>query len=69
MKNPGQEHNRPETFIANLSEGAPLAGARPGAAPVHTGEAYWTKVSARADGSFTISNSRTGFAREYPPRQ
>ena len=65
----GQEHNRPETFIANLSEGAPLPGARPGAAPVHTGAAYWIKVSARADGSFTISNSRTAFAKEYPPRK
>ena len=62
----GQEHNRPETFIANLSEGAPLPGARPGAAPVHTGTAHWIKVSARADGSFTISNSRTAFTRAYP---
>jgi competence protein ComEC len=65
----GQQHNRPERFIANLDEGAPLPGAKPGAAPVHTGAAHWIKVSARADGSFTISNSRTAFAREYPPRQ
>jgi hypothetical protein len=64
----GKEHNRPEMFIANLSEGAPLPGARPGAAPVHTGAAHWIKVSARADGSFTISNSRTAFTREYSPR-
>lgn len=64
----GQEHNRPEMFIANLSEGALVPGARPGAAPVHTGAAHWIKVSARADASFTISNSRTAFTREYPPR-
>jgi competence protein ComEC len=65
----GQQHNRPEMFIANLDEGAPLPGAKPGAAPVHAGAAHWVKVSARSDGSFTISNSRTAFAKEYPRRQ
>ena len=40
----GKEHNRPEAFIANLDEGAPLPGAKPGAAPVHTGAAHWIKV-------------------------
>jgi beta-lactamase superfamily II metal-dependent hydrolase len=64
----GQQHNRPESFIANLDEGIPLAGAQPGAAPVHMGLAHWTKVSARIDGSFTITNNRTGFAKEYPAR-
>jgi beta-lactamase superfamily II metal-dependent hydrolase len=64
----GQQHNRPEMFIANLDEGAPLPGAKPGAAPVHTGTAHWIKVSTRADGSFTISNSRTAFAKEYQRR-
>ncbi len=65
----GKEHNRPEAFIANLDEGAPLPGAKPGAAPVHTGAAHWIKVAARADGSFTISNSRTDFTKQYPPRR
>lgn len=65
----GQQHNRPEMFIANLDEGAPVPSAPRGATPVHTGPAYWIKVSARADGSFTISNSRTAFTREYPTRQ
>ena len=65
----GQQHNRPETFIANLDEGAPLPGGRAGAAPVHVGAAHWIKVSARADGSFTVFNSRTGFSKEYPRRQ
>jgi hypothetical protein len=64
----GQPHNRPEPFIANLDEGSPVAGASPGAAPVHTGPAHWIKVSARADGGFTIANSRTRFTKEYPPR-
>jgi beta-lactamase superfamily II metal-dependent hydrolase len=65
----GKEHNRPEMFIANLTEGVPLPGARPGSAPVHTGAAHWIKVSARPDGRFTIANSRTAFAKAYPPRQ
>ena len=64
----GQQHNRPDTFIANPDEGAPLPGAKPGAAPVHMGPAHWIKVSGRADGSFTITNSRTGFTKDYPPR-
>jgi beta-lactamase superfamily II metal-dependent hydrolase len=64
----GPQHNRPETFIANLDEGAPVPGARAGAAPVHGGTAHWIKVSARSDGSFTILNSRNAFAKEYPTR-
>ena len=65
---PGGQHNRPAAFIANLDEGAPLPGAKPGAAPVHMGPAHWIKISGRADGSFTITNSRTGFAKDYPAR-
>jgi beta-lactamase superfamily II metal-dependent hydrolase len=65
----GPQHNRAAMFIANLDEGQPLPGAKPGAAPVHTGAANWIKVAARADGSFAITNSRTGFTKEYPPRQ
>jgi competence protein ComEC len=65
----GQQHNRPQAFVANLDEGVPLSGAEPGAAPVHMGPAHWTRVSARADGSFTITNNRTGFAKDYPTRK
>jgi beta-lactamase superfamily II metal-dependent hydrolase len=65
----GQQHNRPEVFIANLDEGASVPGAPPGSAPVHNGAAHWIKVSARADGSFTIVNNRTAYAKEYPRRQ
>ena len=64
----GSQHNRPEAFIANLDEGSPLAGAAPGAAPVHMSAAHWIKMTARADGGFTITNSRTGFTKRYPPR-
>jgi competence protein ComEC len=36
--------------------------------PQHTGPANWIKVSARADGSFTVTNTRNGFSRTYGPR-
>jgi beta-lactamase superfamily II metal-dependent hydrolase len=48
--------------------GAPGGGRGPGgfggAAQSHT-PAYWIKVSAHADGSFTISNSRNSFSKTY----
>jgi beta-lactamase superfamily II metal-dependent hydrolase len=65
----GTEHNRPEAFIANLDEGARLPGAAADAAPVHMGPANWIKVSASADGGFTITNSRTGTMKRYPSRR
>jgi hypothetical protein len=30
--------------------------------------AHWIKISANADGSFTISNSRNAFSKTYPRR-
>jgi hypothetical protein len=27
--------------------------------------AYWIKVSAREDGSFTVTNTRNGFTKSY----
>jgi beta-lactamase superfamily II metal-dependent hydrolase len=60
----GPQHNRPEAFIANLEEGSPPAGA-PGQAPVHMGPAHWIKLAASADGSFSITNSRTGMTKRY----
>ncbi len=60
----GATHNRPEPFIANLDEGAPLAG-RANTDPVHMGPSYWTKLSAREDGSFAVTNSRNGLTKEY----
>ena len=66
----------PGLFIANQVDDPPAAvpvAAMPapqrggGAAPppVHNGPAYWIKVSARADGSFAISNARNGFTKSY----
>jgi beta-lactamase superfamily II metal-dependent hydrolase len=72
----GQEYTVPGLFIANLLDQplaampvAPIAAPQPGPdappAPVHNGIAYWIKVSAQADGSFTVTNGRNGFAKTY----
>jgi beta-lactamase superfamily II metal-dependent hydrolase len=75
----GQEYTVPGRFIANtiddqgptvpiapISAPAPGPGAPP--APVHNGRAYWIKLSAREDGSFTVTNARNGFSKTYRVR-
>jgi competence protein ComEC len=69
----GQEHTVPGIFIANpfdeqsptmpVAAMTPATGAPP--APAHNGAAHWIKLSARADGSFTVTNSRNGFSKTY----
>jgi competence protein ComEC len=72
----GQEYTVPGVQIANAFDEQPAAipvapmtlpqggtGAPP--APVHNGTAYWLKVSAQQDGSFTVTNSRNGFRKTY----
>jgi hypothetical protein len=49
----GADHNSPEQFLANLNE---------------VDHGHNLKMSVRADGSFTMTNERNGFAREYLPR-
>ena len=72
----GQEHTAPGLFIANTIDDqpdampvAPMAPPQPGPgappAPVHNGAAYWIKVSAQQDGSFTVTNARNGFSKTY----
>jgi beta-lactamase superfamily II metal-dependent hydrolase len=76
----GQEYTVPGMFIANgvdeqpaampiAATAAPAPG--PGAAPppVHNGQAFWIKVSAREDGSFTVTNARNGFSKNYAARK
>jgi len=71
----GLEHNAPGVFIANLEEPATLAqrltappgGPRPPAGPSHV-PAYWIKVTANANGAFTVTNSRNHFSKTYNPR-
>ena len=72
----GQEYTVPGMFIANLidepSQAMPVAPLPPPSAggsapppPVHNGAAYWIKVSAQQDGSFTVTNARNGFSKTY----
>jgi competence protein ComEC len=69
----GQEYTVPGMFIANTEQTSiPVAAmppAQPGTqappAPQHDGMAYWIKVSAQMDGSFTVTNSRNGFTKTY----
>jgi beta-lactamase superfamily II metal-dependent hydrolase len=70
----GQEYTVPGIFIANLVDEqpatmpiAPMPSPQPGAAPPppHNGTAYWIKLSAEQDGSFTVTNSRNGFSKKY----
>ena len=75
----GQEYTVPGMFISNLTDVpkpfvpvAPMPSSRlrgsPSSGPSHNGVAYWIKVSARADGAFTVTNGRTGFSKEYRSR-
>ena len=72
----GQEYTVPGLFIANPVDEmqdsmpiapmpSPLRGPGVPPRPAHDGEAYWIKVSGDADGSFTVTNSRNGFTKEY----
>jgi len=49
----GKALNSPDQFIATVDS-----------APGHKG--YYLKLSARMDGSFSMTNERTGFMKEYP---
>jgi competence protein ComEC len=72
----GQEYTAPGMFIANPVDEqppampvAPMPAPAPGPGtsppPVHNGKAYWLKVSAETDGSFTVTNTRNGFSKTY----
>jgi competence protein ComEC len=73
----GQEYTVPGMFIANAFDEQPTAipiepmpAPQPGATgvappPPHNGTAYWIKVAAEQDGSFTVTNSRNGFSKKY----
>jgi len=70
--------NASSTFIANVednatiagvltTQGQPLAPRGGGGAAAHS-PAYWIKVSAQQDGTFTVTNTRNGFSKKYKPR-
>ena len=72
----GQEYTVPGMFIANSIDEAPtampvepIAAPAPGPnappPPAHNGKAYWIKVSAQPNGTFTVTNMRNGFSKTY----
>jgi hypothetical protein len=71
----GQEYTVPGMFISNVYDEqqttVPLApaplpqGGQAPPPPQHNGQAYWIKVTAQKDGSFTVTNGRTGFSKTY----
>jgi hypothetical protein len=74
----GQEYTVPGMFIANIVDDAqtampvaPMPTPQPGSGatppPVHNGQAYWIKVAAQPDASFTVTNNRNGFSKTYKP--
>jgi competence protein ComEC len=74
----GQEYTVPGMFIANGVDQtsaamaiAPITAPPPGPntppPPAHNGPAYWIKVVAQQDGTFTVTNGRNGFAKTYRP--
>jgi hypothetical protein len=58
------KRNSPEQFLANLGTAGTKDSGVPDESPVN-----YIKLSARPDGSFTLTNSRNGFSKEYAPRK
>jgi beta-lactamase superfamily II metal-dependent hydrolase len=72
----GQEYTVPGLFIANTIDDQPAAlpiaamtppqpGPNTPPPPAHNGPAFWIKVSAQQDGTFTVTNGRNGFSKTY----
>lgn len=72
----GQEYTVPGMFIANMIDEQPDAipvaawtpppqGQQAPPPPAHNGKAYWFKVSAQQDGTFTVTNTRNNFSKTY----
>ena len=72
----GQEYTVPGMFIGNVWDEQPAAlpiaawtpppqGQQAPPAPVHNGKAYWFKVSAQQDGTFSVTNTRNSFTKTY----
>jgi hypothetical protein len=72
----GQEYTVPGMFIANVFDDrpaalplAPASAPQPGATatppPAHNGAAFWIKLVAEQDGSYTVTNARNGFTKTY----
>lgn len=73
----GIEHNPAGVFIANVDDPAMVASVLTGppagrgggsAAPAHA-PAHYLKISARPNGTFTVTNTRNGFSKTYAKRR
>ena len=75
----GQEYTVPGMFIANWPDTpqpfvpvapVPSSKLQRHATPalLHNGTAHWIKVSAAADGTFTVTNTRNGYSKTYRAR-
>jgi hypothetical protein len=49
--------------IAPMAAPAPGTGAPP--PPAHNGPAFWIKLTAEEDGSYSVTNARNGFTKRY----
>lgn len=72
----GTEYTVPGMFIGNTFDEEPAAlpkaawtpppqGQQAPPAPVHNGKAFWFKVTAQQDGTFTVTNTRNNFTKTY----
>lgn len=73
----GQEYTVPSIFIANMLDDPlsampmepittpPFGAPNVPPPPPHNGQAYWIKVNAQPDGTFTVTNTRNGFSKTY----
>jgi beta-lactamase superfamily II metal-dependent hydrolase len=72
----GQEYTVPGMFIGNRFDEEPEAipvgawtpppqGQQAPPAPAHNGKAFWFKVTAQQDGTFTVTNTRNNFTKTY----
>ena len=68
--------NAPAVFVANVDDAAtvanvltaPAPAGRGGGPPAAHSPAYLITVTARQDGTFTVTNTRNGFTKTYRPR-
>ena len=68
---PGQE-DRLRQAAAPGAPTTPGQGGRPGGGAGrrgHTGPAFWIKVSAESDGTFSVTNTRNNFTKTYTARK
>ena len=81
--NVGLDHNTPGVFIANVEPNDTVAGILTAQPPASRGAggpddkargaaahvpAYWIRISARPDGTFSVTNARNGFSKSYRSR-